>query len=85
MTRWESFYQIANFETKIIDWKADVYQEQILVGDDLAISDTQAKEHFLTKLFEIKDPIGQVVFKGYRTNPRLKCQNSLSKYCKKMQ
>ena len=66
-------YKLANFETRPIDWEKDIYQEQILVGDELAVSESQAKEHFLTKVFEIKDPLDFLVFQGYQTNPVEKC------------
>lgn len=68
----ESFYRFANLETRNIDWEKDIFQEQILVGDELAISPQQAKEHFLTRVFEIRDPVGYIVFRGFKTNPKLK-------------
>ncbi|OGM30444.1 hypothetical protein A2630_01850 [Candidatus Woesebacteria bacterium RIFCSPHIGHO2_01_FULL_44_10] len=69
-------YQIANFETGKVVWEEDIYENQVLVGDSLAISDTQAREHFLTKKFEIRDPTGEIVFVGYQTDPQAKCQTS---------
>lgn len=74
----------ANIETRAIDWEKDVYKKQILVGDELSISEGQAKEHFLTEVFEIKDPIDQVIFRGYRTNPLQKCATTgyRSIYCR---
>ena len=68
-----SHYRFANIETRGIDWEKDIYKAQILVGDEFAISPQQAKEHFLEEVFEIKDPLGQIVFRGFRTNPRQKC------------
>ena len=65
-----SHYKFANVETKAVTWGEDIYKAQVLVGDELVISAQQAKEHSLEEVFEIKDPLGQVVFRGYRTNPR---------------
>lgn len=83
-TKFDNHYKFANLETRGIDWEQDIYKEQILVGDEFAISESQAKEHFLTKVFEIKDPVGEIVFVGYKTNPNLKClmTNFESIYCK---
>jgi len=77
-------FRFANVETRGIDWEKDIYRNQVLVGDSLAISEDQAKEHFLTKIFEIKDPLGEVVFVGYRTNPAQKCRTTrnISPLCK---
>lgn len=72
-TEFDTYYKLGNFETRAIDWERDVYREQILVGDELAISEEQAVEHFLEKVFEIRDPLNKVVFQGYRTNPAEKC------------
>lgn len=60
-----NYYKFANLETKTIDWKTDLYKNVVLVGDQLAVSDGQAKEHGLIKMFEIKDPVGEVIFVGY--------------------
>lgn len=71
-TRFSNDYKFANIETRSIKWEEDIYKDQILVGDELAISGTQAKEHFLTQVFEIRDPVGMIVFRGFRTNPQQK-------------
>lgn len=69
-------FHFANIETREIDWEKDIYRNQILVGDSLAISPGQAKEHFLYNMFEIKDPFGEVIFQGYKTNPVQKCRST---------
>jgi len=76
-------YKFANIETRNLNWQEDIYKEQVLVGDELAISVSQAKEHFLTKVFEIRDPIEAIIFQGYKTNPKAKCQHTqnLSSFC----
>lgn len=84
----ESYYYEANVDTKInfgnirnrnINWENDIYENQILVGDSLAISETQAKEHYLEKQFEIVSPIDEVLLEGYKTNPIVKCENNYAK------
>lgn len=65
----DGHYKFANLETRDIDWGKDPLREQIIVGDELAISGAQAKEHNLELVFEIKDPINYIVFRGWKTNP----------------
>lgn len=69
-TNYDLSRKIGNVEIRAIDWNSDVFIDQILVGDELSISDDQAAEHFLTKVIEIKDPTGMILFRGYRTDPR---------------
>lgn len=78
-TRWGDHYILDNFETRTIIWEEDIYKEQILVGDELAVSKSQAEEHFLTQVFEIKSPSQEIIFKGYKTNPTLKCKKQFIK------
>lgn len=61
-----------NVEVRNIDWENDIYIEQIMVGDELSISQEQATEHFLEEVFVIEDPNGKILFRGYRTNPSRK-------------
>lgn len=84
MVDFKQEYRFANMEIRNIEWKTDIYKEQILVGDELAVSESQQKEHFLTEVFEIRDPIGFIVFVGYKTNPARKCAatGNFSLYCK---
>jgi hypothetical protein len=65
-------YNFGNIETRNIFWKEDIYKKGILVGDEYAISEKQAEEHFLTKVFEIRDPIDNIIFAGFQTNPEKK-------------
>ena len=61
-------YSIDNIEARPIFWKTDLIKDQILVGDNLAISDEQIEKHKLKFEFEIKDLFGKVSLKGYSTN-----------------
>jgi len=72
-------YSFANISLRPIYWQTDIYENQILVGDDLAISEGQIQEHFLIKIFDIKDPTGKTIFAGYQTNPVKKMKDSKNK------
>ena len=45
--------KINNISVRPIVWQADVYRSQVIVGDDLTISDQQIKEHYL-KIIKVK-------------------------------
>lgn len=60
---------IGNITTKQINWERDLKIEQYLVGDELAISTGQIKEHHLTLISEIKYPDGTIAFRIVKTNP----------------
>ena len=66
-------YVLDNIEARPIFWKEDVCKEQVLVGDSLAISDGQIKEHYLRFLFDVKDMAGNVALRAYATDPGKKC------------
>lgn len=66
-------YNLDNIEIRPVMWNEDIYKDQILISDNLAISKGQAKEHSLDFLFDVKDIAGNVAFVGYQTNPRMKC------------
>lgn len=72
-------YNFANLEIRPIYWEKDIYVDQILVGDSLAISDSQIESHFLKKVIDIKDPIGKSIIIGYQTNPIAKYNSKNSK------
>lgn len=63
---------IGNISTRGIVWSEDIYTDQLLVGDYLAISEDQIKEHCLEKKFEIKGPDRSLLYMGVRTNPEKK-------------
>lgn len=66
-------YVLDNIEARPIFWEEDICKDQVLVGDLLAISDGQIKEHDLRFLFDVKDLAGNVALKAYTTNPDAKC------------
>src|SRR3989344_3342913 len=65
----EEVQKVNNIDARPIFWEKDVKIDQILVGDSLAISDEQIREHKLKFEFEIRDLTGKVSLKGYSTTP----------------
>lgn len=72
-------YNFANIEIRPIYWEKDLYMDQILVGDLLMTSDSQAKSHSLNKVIDIKDLTGKTIIIGYETNPGAKYNSKNSK------
>lgn len=68
-------YVVDNIEARAIDWKSDrCSPKTILVGDSLAISSDQIRDHNLKKVFEIEGINKNIVLFGYLTNPDQKCE-----------
>lgn len=82
--KFDNKYKFLNIETGAINWKKDIYEDQIIVGDDLTVSSLQAKEHALTQVYEVKDPLNKVVFRAFKTDPKQKCSqsNASDKLCR---
>jgi hypothetical protein len=57
----------ANVEVRGINWEKDPKSNLFIVGDSLAISEGQMKEHGLTLITEFKDPLMNTIFKIYKT------------------
>lgn len=80
-------YTLDNIEVRPIKWEEDVYKDQILAGDLLAISDSQATEHRLEFIYDVKNLAGDVMLRVFMTNPKEKCKTNTSeiknnsKYC----
>lgn len=72
-TAFEMYHKFENVENRSMVWEKDIFKDQIIVGDPLSISPQQAKEHFLTRVLEIDDPLHHPIFIGYKTNPRMSC------------
>ncbi len=62
--------KIGNISTQPIDWEKDLLKEQYLIGDDLAISNQQVKEHNLQIIDEVKYPDGSVAIRIVKS-PRI--------------
>jgi 4-amino-4-deoxy-L-arabinose transferase-like glycosyltransferase len=75
----ETSYKFSNIEIRPIDWENDSYIDQIIIGDQLTISETQAKEHFLKKVNEIYDFFNNPIFVVYKTSPLEKCKMDFNK------
>jgi len=61
---------IGKLVTHPIDWEHDLKEKKYLIGDELAISFQQIKEHNLTLIREIKYPNGEVALRIVETNPK---------------
>jgi hypothetical protein len=72
-TNFSDQVKFANLEIRSINWKKDLCQNQILVGDNLSISSGHVEEHYLEQVFEAKDNHAEILLQGYRTRPDLKC------------
>lgn len=78
-TNLDSVIKLDNFEIRAISWKDDTYEDEIIVGDDLAISEEQIKEHKLIFLFEVIGLDGEVKLKAYDSNAKENCMEALQK------
>jgi 4-amino-4-deoxy-L-arabinose transferase-like glycosyltransferase len=68
----DDIYKFGNINARNIDWRIDSKEKKVLVGDEFTFSPEQVIEHKLKKLFEIRSPLGELVFVGYETNPNSK-------------
>ena len=59
--------KIGRITTTPINWERDLKVEQYLVGDALAISDDQIKNHDLSLISDIKYPDGRIAFRVVKT------------------
>ncbi|TSC88460.1 MAG: PMT family glycosyltransferase, 4-amino-4-deoxy-L-arabinose transferase [Microgenomates group bacterium Gr01-1014_16] len=66
-TVWQNYFSTNKIAFHPINWKTDIYKDQLIVGGPLSVSSDQALEHFLTPEFSL----GR--FTAYRTHPSLKC------------
>ncbi len=62
-TQFENQVKFENLEVRPIVWETDIYKDQYLIGDNLAISDSQAEEHGLVLIQKDSQ------FKIYATSP----------------
>ena len=72
LKNWQNEFHWDQINVRAIDWKEDVYTSQLIVASPIAISESQAKEHFLSRVFAIIGPDGKEILNAYLTNPELK-------------
>lgn len=63
------FIKLGNIITRPINWETDPNIEQYIIGDGLAISDSQMREHRLDLIRDIKYPDKSAAFRIVKTNP----------------
>lgn len=61
--------KIGNITTRAISWKEDLLAEQYLIGDSLAISEQQIKEHNLELIREVYYPDRSPAYRIVKTQP----------------
>ncbi len=59
--------RIGNINTRAISWKEDLLIKQYLIGDGLAISEQQIKEHKLKLIHEVFYPDGTIAYRIVET------------------
>lgn len=67
--------KIGNITFRPISWEKDVYQNQIIAGDSLSISDEQIAEHCLSLLHEVYGFSHNILYRIVKTNPEKKLKN----------
>lgn len=77
--------KIVNITVRKVTWETDIFESEIIVGDELTFNDKTIREHCLTEVFTIKGLNGQkVLFRGVRTNPEAKVKfNEIKEKLKK--
>ena len=65
-----SSWNLGNVTIKPIEWGLDLNKKQFLIGDSLAISDEQIKNHNLTLVKDILYPNKGIAFRIVETNPK---------------
>lgn len=78
-TDWSDYYHDPHVEFRKLDWKNDIYRPQLIAGNGLLVSKTQADEHFLQLRFKATSPIGEPLLFAYQTDPVAKCGSQVLK------
>ncbi len=66
--------KFGNLEFRAINWEKDECIDQVVVGDELAVSMQQAKEHELVLIGRVIDKTDRILLRWFRTNPQKKCK-----------
>lgn len=74
--KWDPAVSWDNVEVRGINWEKDIFIPQLIVATPLAISESQAEEHFFSNAFVIIGPRNETVFNGYLTNPEAKIKDN---------
>ena len=61
-------YKFLNVEIHSLNWQTDLKPNTIIIGDNLSVSEDQAKEHNLSKLKDFYDEDGNIIFEAFGTN-----------------
>lgn len=69
----DEVYTLDNITVRPLRWGEVCQENVIFVGDPVALSDKEIKEHKLKFEFEIKDLSGKTALLGYKTQPEEKC------------
>jgi hypothetical protein len=77
--QWNREISWANIEVRKIDFQKDIFVNQLIVAKPIDLSDSQAKEHFLTTAFVIMVLDNEILFNGYLTNPEIKIADDKKK------
>lgn len=76
---WQDYFVTSRVSFRHLDWRNDIYKDQLIVGGPNVISQSQAKEHFLKLEFTIPSPLGESILFAYRTDPAFKCASQTVK------
>lgn len=75
----DEVYVLENIIVKPIKWGEACKKDVVFVGDPLALSEKEVKEHKLKFEFEILDLSGKIALLGYKTAPEEKCPSLSAK------
>jgi len=70
----ETQYDLGNVQARPIIWEEDVYKKQLIVGDNISISESQVLEHKLELLYDFNFFDGGRSVRIFTTNPSSKCK-----------
>lgn len=73
-TQFNSDRLLGNVVVRSLDFKKDTYTNQTIIVDSNQFRDQNPTEHKLTRVFEIIDPLGGLLYHGFKTNPIQKCE-----------
>jgi 4-amino-4-deoxy-L-arabinose transferase-like glycosyltransferase len=69
---WKNTHYWDRYEVRSMVWEKDIYEQKLIVASPVSISEVQAKEHCLTRIFAIIGPDSSTIFNVFSTNPEQK-------------